>query len=309
MVITKQTTKMLIFTVPLSRIAHSTAQKLTRDILNPEKSKKVYLNTLAVFAVDFYLSCLGFETSWSGCESRDPLMVKLIDTADLEIKYLGRLECRYVIPGQKFCQISPEVWENRLGYVILELNESLKEATILGFVTSARSQVYLDCLNSLDDLIEYLSSLTPTAQPNQTVQLGQWLHGFFEKGWQDLEEVLDRDRLRFAFRENINIAKAKKIDLGLDLAGKSLALVVKISSGSKQNEIDIIMQLHPVAQTYLPYGVQLIVYDNEEETPVIEATAREKDNFIQLEFTAELKEKFKAIIILEDARIEQEFFV
>jgi len=307
MIITKKTTQMLTFTVPLSTVAHSIARESIDGIINKEKSKKVYLNTLAVFAVDFYLNCMGFATSWSSCNSRDRLLVKLMDVADLEIKDLGLIECRYVLPNQNFCQIPPEVWSDRLGYVIVEFNESLTEAIIRGFVTSSRARVYLENLQSLENLIEYLSCLKPVQTKIKTVRLGQWLHGFFESGWQDLKEVLDRDRLGFVFREEINIAKAKKIDLGLDVAETSFALVVKISSNSDCDEINIVLQLHPCDRTYLPSEIQLIVCDNQEEIPVIEAKAREKDNFIQLEFSATANEKFKAIIIFGNTRLEQEF--
>jgi hypothetical protein len=54
----------LTFTVPLSSSAHHLAEQFCRQQSNQKKAKQVYLNTLAVSAVNFYLRCMGVETDW-----------------------------------------------------------------------------------------------------------------------------------------------------------------------------------------------------------------------------------------------------
>ena len=66
------TTEPLLFTVPLSFEAHSIAQHFQRQQSPTQKAKQVYLNTLAVYAVDFYLRCLGFELNPEQSDSRNP---------------------------------------------------------------------------------------------------------------------------------------------------------------------------------------------------------------------------------------------
>ncbi len=302
MVLAKKTTTMLAFTVPLSSQAHSIAKELSSFVSKSEQRKQVYLNTLTVFAVNFYLDCLGFETSLSDCESRDRVTIKLMDVADLEVKNLGKLECRYVIGDRQFCQIPPEVWSDRLGYVIVKLNDALSEAKILGFVRIPNERIYLDRLQPLEELISYLSSLEQKSESLAKIELRGWLEGIFESGWEDLRQVFNRDLREFAFREKVQIAKAKKINLGTDLSQTFLALVVKISSIPNEEELDIIMQLHPLDRNYLPQGLNFYVYEGEEKL-VLQTTTRAKDNFIQLEFSAMPKEKFSTTIVLEDNQV------
>ena len=123
-----------IFTVPLALEAHSRAEQFRRYQSNPDKAKQVYLNTLAVYAVNMYLQCRGFETDLETSDSWNPAMQMLLDTADLVVKNRGRLECRPVLPNAEVVCTPAEVWSERIGYVAVRLSESLREATLLGFV-------------------------------------------------------------------------------------------------------------------------------------------------------------------------------
>src|SRR4028119_1342757 len=98
----------LTFTVPLTLEAHRIAQQFHKHQSNPKKAKQVYLNTLAVYAVNFYLNCLGIETAHSASDSWNPAMRTLANIADLEVRDLGKLECRPVLPEAKICDVPPE---------------------------------------------------------------------------------------------------------------------------------------------------------------------------------------------------------
>ena len=76
----------LTFTVLLSLTAHSKAKEFGRHQSNLQKAQQVYHNTLAVYAVNYYLRCLEFETNLEASDSYNLVMQTLMDIADLEVK-------------------------------------------------------------------------------------------------------------------------------------------------------------------------------------------------------------------------------
>ena len=300
------TEERLTFTVPLSFEAHAIAEHCCYYQPNAEKAKQVYLKTLAVYAVDFYLRCMGFETDWETSDSRNPLMLKFMDVADLDIKNLGKLECRPVLEGAEIIKFPPDVWEDRIGYVAVELNQSLKQAIVLGFMQAPAAEVHRSQLQTLEEFPAYLARIRRSAPVN----LGQWFQGIIEAGWQTMEELLSLEQMDLAleYRAALEIARGRQINLGMQLAGTSVALIVALVSEADA-EVDLRMQLYPMeGETYLPPELKLIVIDNSGEE-VLSTESREVDNFIQLEFTAELGETFSVAVVLGDARVTQEFVV
>ncbi|OCQ95630.1 hypothetical protein BCD67_10440 [Oscillatoriales cyanobacterium USR001] len=297
-------TQTLPLTIPLSFEAHALAQNYSERQFSPQKAKQVYLNTLAVYAVDFYLRCMEFETDLPASDSSNPLMLKLLDVADLDIKEIGKIECRPVLPNAEFCAIPPDVWHDRIGYVAVQLSESLQDATILGFTKTAASEIPLKNLQSVDDLLAYLNRL----QQQKPVSLRNWFQDIFAEGWQALEEILHPEQFEWAFsrRSATLIARGQQIDLGMQLANKSVALIVTLPS-EEEAEVQIKVQVHPVGgESNLPEGLKLTIIDDSEEV-VLETESRESDSFIQLEFSAESGEEFGVAVSLGEAEITQHF--
>jgi Protein of unknown function (DUF1822) len=292
------------FTVPLSFEAHSLAEQLCQHQSNPKQAKQIYLNTLAIYAVDFYLRCQGFETNWQASDSCDPLMLKFMDMADLEVKQIGKLECRPVLPDAEVCHIPPDAWEDRIGYVAVQLNSSLKQATLLGFTPTATRSIPLDQLQPLEDLLEHLHQIK---QP-EPVKLRAWFEGKFEAGWLAIAELLglEQNNLAFAFRDPVKIGRGQQIDLGMEVAQQPLALVVTLPPEA-DSEVDILVQVYPMGgQPFLPQGVNLILMD-ESGGVVFNTESREVDNFIQLRFSAELGERFSVTVALGEASVRKDF--
>ena len=97
------------FTIPLSLEAHEKANQRKKGILNADNAKKIYLNTLATYAVKYYLDCMGFESNCSDADKSNPWMLSLIDLADLELKNVGKIECRPVLPDAEYLEVPTEV--------------------------------------------------------------------------------------------------------------------------------------------------------------------------------------------------------
>jgi hypothetical protein len=297
-------TQTLPLTLPLSFEAHSLAQKYSERQFSPQKAQQVYLNTLAVYAVDFYLRCMEFETDWPASDSQNPLMLKLLDVADLDIKGIGKIECRPVLPNAEFCAIPPDVWQDRIGYVAVQLSQSLQEATILGFTKTAAAEIPRSSLQPVDDLLAYLNRL----QQQKPVSLRNWFDDIFAEGWQAIEEILHPEQFEWAFsrRSATLITRGQQIDLGMQLANKSVALIVTLPP-EEDSEVEIKVQVYPVGgESNLPEGLKLTIMDDSGET-VLEAKSRECDSFIQQEFSAESGEEFGVVVSLGEAKITQYF--
>jgi Protein of unknown function (DUF1822) len=303
------------FTIPLSIEAHEKANKQRQGISNTENAKKIYLNTLATYAVKYYLDCMGFETNCSDADKSNPWMLSLIDLADLEVKNVGNIECRPVLPDAEYLEVPTEVRSNRVAYVAVQFNQSLKEATILGFTTQTLAKVPLSQLESVDNLLDYLTTKEKAAKVN----ISQWLEGVFTEGWLNVEEIFNPRGLSLRFASNFSITQCKKVDIGLRFNGISVVLIIKLNPKNKditdtknqnKGEIDIIIQVHPDPEksVSLPPGLKLVVTD-ENGQEVDAAVSRLNDNWMDIELSAELNEEFSVEIILGESKVTEDFVV
>lgn len=302
----------LTFSVPLSMEAHAIAQECRKGISNSQKARQVYLNTLAVYAVDYYLQCMGFATDWEESDRQNKIAVHLMDVADLKIQNIGKIECRPVLPEAELLEIPAEVWEDRIGYVAVQFGASLKEAKILGFTQQAAMEIPLNKLQSLSDFLIYLSEMETIESPqaeesSNSVKIGHWLNGLVDAGWQKIDELLHPQQLGLAFMGTVSMTRGQKIDLGMQLEKISVALIVKIYA-ENDGEFDILTQLYPMGEMVLPEGVKLVINDDSGET-ILAATSREDDNWIQLEFNAESEEKFQIIVAYGESQQKKDFEV
>lgn len=156
------------FTMPLTSKTHQIADRFRQQQSNPQRAKQVYLNTLAVQAVSSYLEWLGITTDPTAGDSWNPMMQTLADVADLVIPDQGKLECRPVLPQAQVCYVPAEVWSDRLGYVAVQFDPDLTEATLLGVLPQVDAlEVPLTALRSLDELFDYLQPQSLTSESAQ----------------------------------------------------------------------------------------------------------------------------------------------
>lgn len=323
----QETVENLIFTVPLTAKFKRQAKKFSRGQFNLVKSKQVYGNTLAVLAVNFYCKCMGIETDLEDSESWNPAMQTLADVADLSLKNIGTLECLPVLPGSKFVKVPREVWSERIGYIAVELNESISEAKLIGFVEEVtREEVPLDEWRSLECFLEQVEKLE--LNPPVT-QLTKWLEGIFDAGWETVETIqemllLQDNQATLAWRGNqatlafrdIGTGKKPMIKQGknefkrgklveLEKAGEKVALFVGFNR-TEAAQTDIFVEVYPLlGKGYLPQDLRVTIMDGK-ELPVMNAIARTTKN-IQLDFSAESGENFQVKLSLGDVNLIERF--
>lgn len=307
------------FPVPLGYTAHQLAEKFAKQQTQSVKAQQVYLNTLAVHAVTTYLKCMGIEADWSASDSWDLVSQTLMDIADLEIPNIGKLECRPVLAPERFVQIPPEVWAERIGYVAVQLNDSLSSGLLVGFTKTALiEQLPLNQLSSISGLLEHLNQIRQT---KMQVELEQWFENNFTSGWQLAKVLFSNQSARglssvrsgepfLVDKSNSmgSISAGRLIDLGIQIYQHPLALIVTVRPITDK-ERNILVQVKPNrGRGILPQGVGLIVSDPS-GTISKDTISRAEDNCIQLEFFASVGEQFSAKVTFDDASLTQNFLV
>ena len=312
-------------TIFIGKKAHSTAGQFAASTASPDKGKQVYLNTLAVYAVHCYLNWLQIESDLEKSDSWSWGIQSLSNVADLVLPGIGSLECRSILPEQTSFVVPPQATENRIGYVAVRLNESLDRAELLGFLgklapANRPQQIAIADLHPLDVLLERIPVTTRRVNNTNKVltNLSLWLKSTFENGWLTMEALFEAQNANPALgvrnephskANNLTSAvkRGKLIDLGIQLAGKKVALIVTCQPADE--EMEIRLQVYPAERfAILPPNLQLIVLDETGATiPDLQAQARSADECIQLEFTGKVGERFSVAIALEDVRIAEDF--
>lgn len=303
------------FTVPLSLSAHAKAQQFYIQQSNAHKAKQVYLNALAVFAVDFYLRCMGFETDREASQSCDPVMSSLMNVSDLKINNRGKLECLPVLPPNSVLHIPPEVWSDRVGYVAVQFDRSLQEATLLGFIQTApeSGELLLTQLRSLEDLLEHLRHLGQSESVKPRVNLSQWFSNQFAADWRSLEALFgtNQEHLAWGLRSDsqASVRQAKLIDLGVQLGRHSVALLVAVTPEADQ-KMGILVQVHPVTgETHLPANLNLNLLSESGEL-LQDIQSRSHDHYIQLKrFRGKPGECFSIQVAFGNLKITEQFVI
>jgi hypothetical protein len=307
-------------TLPISQSSRIIAQQFANQQPNSQKAAQVRLNTLAVSVVNDYLQMMDIPTDLQASDSWNPIMRLCGNVADLDIPSIGRLECRPVHLHQQICSIPPETWEERVGYLVVQFDESLQEARLLGFIPSVATETLpLAQLQPLEAFIDHLWQLRQ-CPVNSLVNLSQWFAGIFESGWQTIESLWNLPELRptYAFRSTETLElnglnppesitkRAKLIDLGIQILNQPVMLIVEISA-QKDQQTTIHLQLHATGnQIYLPPGVHLTVLDSSGAV-FLDAQSRRADNYIQLQFHGEPTEKFSVRVALDNISITEHF--
>ncbi|NEP61932.1 MAG: DUF1822 family protein, partial [Symploca sp. SIO2G7] len=143
----------------------------------------------AVLAVRDYLQLMEIETELTHSDSWNPIVRICEDVADLMVAGLGKLECRPVRASQTAVSIPLEAWDERIGYIVVEIDEGNKRATLLGFSkTASAGELALNQLRSLYELLAHLDYLAQSR-----VNLSQWLVNANQTSWQEVESVVGKE--------------------------------------------------------------------------------------------------------------------
>lgn len=137
----------------------------------------------------------------------------------------------------------------------------------------------------------------------QGVQLSQWVNHRFDKGWQAINELI-APHLVGAFMDT-QIKRAKLIDLGVELAGCQVSLMMTIAAIDEGMSLQA--SVYPTGeQLTLPPNLHLRILTEAGEV-FKEITSRSDDEFIRYRFDAAKGDRFIIQVALGSACITESF--
>ena len=305
--------------LPITASARNTAKRFASQQSSPDVAERVRRNTLSVLVMRDYLEMMGIATNLEASDSWHPVVRLCADVADLEIDGLGKLECRSLQAGESTCYMPPEVWEDRIGYTVLRLEEDGRSATILGFVkTVSTEDLSLDRLEPIENLCEVLQAPKPVPLSPISI-ISDWFQGLFDAGWQELETLLvnpqpqvawgwrSKNTISIPSLNQIEVRRGKVIDLSDYLPNCQVALVVTTWQ-ENENKTNIRLAVYPITGMYLPQFLKLVVLD-ETGNVFKEIESRSIDNFIQFEIYGDVGEHFSAQVIFAELVVMENFVI
>ncbi len=301
-----QSTYQFALPLPITQATRQMAQEFANQHADANKANQVRLNTLAVLVMHDYLQLMDIPTNLTASDSWNPVLRLCADVADLQVAGVGRLECRPVLPNQTLCPVPPETWTDRIGYVVVELDEAAESAQLLGFVPRATTEeLPLSQLRSPEDLLDHLAELRHP-QPSLVANLSQWIQGAIDEGWQTLEELLNPAQLSpaIAFRGRLGTQTPSK---RIDLNGVSAVLAVDARPLADEST-DICLQLHPPIDGFLPIGTRFSVL-NEVGEVELETTATGTEDFLEWQVGCTSGDRFSVQVSLNEVHITQDFVI
>lgn len=311
----------LMFNVPITQMMRSQADDLSQCQDNPDKSRQVYHNILAVLAVDYYCQCMGIETNLKSSTVWDSALQLLANSADLELKNLGRIECCAMMANQNKVMVSREAQCDKLGYIAVALDEDSNEAILQGFSENLIGDTEEFSLQNWDDLDLFLLKVEewenqPSATSSQLTQLSHWLHGWVEVGWQSLEALVApkqpapawvvRGQMKSQETSQNSVIKRGKL-LHFEGVSEAIALLISLDSEISE-EMDISVEIQSLdRQSELPFNLEIAILD-EEGHSVMQALAKSTEH-IKLNFSGQPQEKFGVKVALGSVSFLENFVI
>ncbi|GAA6623680.1 DUF1822 family protein [Scytonema sp. NUACC26] len=160
----------------------------------------------------------------------------------------------------------------------------------------------------------FLHDTSPVTVVTKTrVNLSQWFQKLFVADWQPIDVLLGKQLDIIAFESRNSSASGtsvngvKVIDLGMQLGGQSVALLLALTQD--EEKIGILVQVYPTRnEKYLPPNLKLVLLESGKALQ--EARSRSRDYYIQLNrFKGLPGSSFSLQLILGNFNITEDFFL
>lgn len=313
--------------LPITQVAIMAAEIFAEEQPTLSKKRQIYLNTLAVCVVNNYMEMMQIPTELKASDSWNPVIRLCFDVADLKLAKLGHLECRPIKPvslgnpDAVLCNIPGDMPEDRIGFMVVEVDEVRWEANLLGFAKTVSSgELSITQLFRMNEFGKHLKEVATRniKKTKELINLRQWLQDIFEPDWQPVETFLNivSDDLVPSFRNissdalSTNKERGKLIELGGQTTVQSIVLVVEIVPLETESEFDIkVRVVHARGlQTHLPPQLYISILDAD-KVQVMGTDAEGEYRSIQLPFKCEPGERFSVKLALDNVSVIEEFVI
>lgn len=237
--------------LPVGKIARRRARTYADQYFIPD-TREIYLNTLSVLIADTYFQMLNFQTNLIRAERWNAAYRLWGEATELELVGLGNMECRTVWAGQTIIILPPDTWDDRIGYLFIEIAASEKVAKLVGFLPASslrtpEAEVIINDLQSIDQMIDYLIDLENSSPvTHQTTYLRSWLNNIYRMDW----EPAMRDLSMATGQKKISLAKQ--------------VFVLQVSMSQGNDELICIRVTIRSESGFLPKGLKVSVPDEHE---------------------------------------------
>lgn len=211
-----------------------------------------------------------------------------MDSADLKIDVLGKLECRPVLPNENICYVPSEVWSDRVGYVVVEIDEEAKKAILFGFVEQIETnELPLAQLPDIDNLVDLLL----------LAKNKQLLERTFAKNWNEDEsaEILKDKQKKLVRRDSPALPTIDKSITSplyrakyITLIRRTFILLVRITP-TKEGKFQLLVEVE--SSKKIPSDLNLKLLSLSDQT--LKANPTKGDHYISLKYTLQLGESFQ----------------
>ena len=211
-----------------------------------------------------------------------------MDSADLKIDVLGKLECRPVVPNENICYVPSEVWSDRVGYVVVEIDEEAKKAILFGFVEQIETnELPLAQLPDIDNLVDLLL----------LAKNKQFLERIFAKNWDEDEsaKILKDKQKSFVCLDNPALPTIDKSITSplyrakyITLIRRTFILFVRITP-TKEGKFQLLVEVE--SSKKIPSDLNLKLLSLSDQT--LKANPKKGGDYISLEYTLQLGESFQ----------------
>lgn len=157
--------------------------------------------------------------------------------------------------------------------------------------------------------------IAPLERDSVVVRLSQWFDNLFDSNWIPVDRIPSPAYRSSGVRPKVidlapttgSVSRAKVIDLGMQVSGQAVALVVRLMSRA-DGIIDLYLRCYPAGDSiYLPQGLQLLVLDD--GATVLESRARNSDICLQLDLEGQPGGQFSVQLKLGDCQITENFLI
>ena len=311
-----------IYKVKITLSTWLNAKKFAGEQTSLAKSKQVYLNTLAVSIVNWYLNCLGWQTDLENSYSWNSELRALLNIADILLPNYGRVECIYLDEADsQQLSISQDISGDTIACVAVRLQVASQVAEILGFTTDIQSKtILLRNLTPLDELPAYLASCGVAKGIAQSlVPLSSWFTEEVVPGWLNWQKFCQQYPA-MAFRSNYiqtqdseieseTITSARKVKvwrLETSVRTYLVALVVELEE-RMDGTSDIVIKICSADNSrLLPSGLVIDVLGERQEL-VLQICVQPDSDFVEFSLSGQSEEVFSIRATFNDITLTESF--